>query len=88
MEVSLNQDHKSKEGRRKTAWLDTKRQPVPRPHRQDMRQAQEAGVRNRWGMFDNFECASELQNVNYTTLARVPKASLFTFVYVFKHHSL
>ena len=36
---------------------------------------------------DNFEWASELstrfgrQNVNYTTLARAPKASLFTFVY-------
>jgi beta-glucosidase/6-phospho-beta-glucosidase/beta-galactosidase len=47
-----------------------------------------------WGVFDNFEWASGLstrfglQNVNYTTLARTPKASMFTFVDFFKQHGL
>ena len=45
-----------------------------------------------WGMFDNFEWSSGLstrfglQYVNYTTLERTPKASLYTFVDFFRQH--
>ncbi|KAK5137436.1 hypothetical protein LTR08_009015 [Meristemomyces frigidus] len=45
-----------------------------------------------WGVFDNFEWSSGLstrfglQYVNYTTLERTPKASLYTFVDFFRQH--
>ncbi|KAI4724411.1 glycoside hydrolase [Aureobasidium sp. EXF-10728] len=47
-----------------------------------------------WGIFDNFEWSSGLstrfglQYVNYTTLERYPKASMFTFTDFFKQHGL
>ena len=47
-----------------------------------------------WGIFHKFEWASGsstkvwLQNVNYTTLTRTPKASLFTSVEFFEQHGV
>ena len=47
-----------------------------------------------WGVFDNFEWSSGLstrfglQYVNYTTLERTAKASMFTFCDFFKQHGL
>jgi len=47
-----------------------------------------------WGIYDNFEWSSGLstrfglQYVNYTTLERTAKASMFTFVDFFRQHGL